>query len=227
MKKLLAGVVFVLLISLFGGVVSAFEMDEIYTSEQVAYNPETGKWSRVITKKIPAWLKQEDLEETEVDPSIILTKRTSTGTGSYSLYFYDKKNLAIALRSNYEFVQDGRLIAVDNANLKYYEIVYAGGKFKEVPLTDSQLKEIFDDAQIVKISEFKNDKYTTTKRFFSIKRLLLVNDTDKSFYKFSYKPPKVQQTDVKGYITSPKYEKIIFSHYGDKDGALEINIKRK
>ena len=77
------------------------------------------------------------------------------------------------------------------------------------------------------VSEFKNDKYTTTKRFFSIKRLLLVNDTDKSFYKFSYKPPKVQQTDVKGYITSPKYEKIIFSHYGDKDGALEINIKRK
>ncbi len=227
MKKLLVGVVFVLLISLFGGAVNAFEMDEIYTSEQAAYNPETGKWSRVIPPKTPSWMKKEDLEEAEVDPSIILTKKTSTGTGSYSLYFYDKNNLAVALCSNYEFVQDGRLIAVDNANLKYYELIYDNEKFKEVPLTDSQLKEIFDDVQIVKISEFKNDKYTTTKGFFSIKRILLVNDTDRSFYKFSYKPPKVQQTDVKGYIITPKYEKIIFSHYGDKDGALEINIKRK
>ncbi len=225
MKKLLAGLLFVILTC---GAVSAFEIDEIYTSEKAAYNLETGKWSRVVPTFRPSWMKEEDVEEeTEVDPSIVLTKRTSTGTGSYSLYFDENNKLVAALCSNFEFVHKGRLITVDNANLKYYELIYEDEQFKEVPLSDSQLKEIFDEAQIVKISEFNNDKYTTTKNFFGIKRILLVNDTDRSFYKYSYKPPKVQQTDVKGYITTPKYEKIIYSHYGDKNGALEINVKRK
>ena len=94
--------------------------------------------------------------------------------------------------------------------------------------SDNQLKQLFDNAQIVKISEFKDDKYITTKKFFGIKKLLLVNDTERMFYKYSYKPAKAQQTEVKGFIIS-KWAggNYIYSHYGDKEGLLEIEVNLK
>ena len=229
MKRVLSVVIFLLCVICGSEIANAYNFDEIYNSEQAVYNYETGLWSRY--QKTPTVMKNKDENDVEeepvVEPTIVFTKKTSAGSGSYSKYYYDKKAPALLLNSNYEFIQDGRLIAVDNANLKYYELIYYDGQFREVPLSDSQLKIIFDNAQIVNISEFEDDKFTTTKSLFGIKKILLVNDTDRSFYKYSYKPPKVQQTDVKGFITTPKCAKIIFSHYGDKDGALEINIIRK
>ena len=116
---------------------------------------------------------------------------------------------------------------IDNHRLKYYEMLYVDGKFQAVKLTDDQLKELFENAEIVKISEFKDDKYITTKKFFETKKILLVNDTERMFYKYSYKPPKVQQTEVKGFMTSKYYGKFLFAHYGEKEGSVEIVVTSK
>ena len=138
----------------------------------------------------------------------------------------DKKQIAATLTSNYEFLKDGKLIAVDNNNLKYYQVIYEDEQFVQVLLSDEELKSIFPKAEIVKISQIENDKITVTRPFFKSKTLLLVNDTDRQFFKYSYKHPRVQFCYVKGLIKSYKYETITFSHYGDEQGALTIVITR-
>jgi len=234
---------------------ATFDKDEIYNTEQVIYNIKTNEWSRkisetgkIVRSQSGAILRIEEKESKKnstdkekkttitpkkpikkvADPTkIILTKQTASGSNSYTVFISDKNKPVLPLKSNHEFIEKGQLIAVDNHNLKYYKIIYKDGKFKDIALTEEELHEIFPNIEIIKISEFKNDKYTTTKDFFSIKTILLLNDTDRSFYKYSYKPPRVQVSEVKGLIRTPKYDKIIFSHYGDKEGALTINIRRK
>ncbi|MCM1339452.1 MAG: hypothetical protein NC191_07260 [Muribaculaceae bacterium] len=239
MKKIISAILFLIFVGISMGAANALTIEEvIYNKEQVAYNPETGLWRRYVApkKKIIQQIEtdldlQDDIVEEAVeeivDPSIILTRRATPAKGAYTVFLDEKKNPVIFPNSNFEYIQDGRLILVDNHRLKYYEMVYQDEQFAAVKLTDTQLKELFEDAEIVKISEFKNDKYTTTKKFFGMKKILLVNDTERAFYKYSYRPAKVQQTEVKGFITTPKTGKFLFSHYGDKDGSIEITVTRR
>jgi uncharacterized membrane protein YfbV (UPF0208 family) len=56
------------------------------------------------------------------------------------------------------------LISVHNADLKFYRIVYEDGKYIETLLKDSDLKKIFPDAEIIKISQFKDNSITINKK---------------------------------------------------------------
>ena len=231
MKKLFSMLVICLFV--LSGISSAvaFEpTDEVFNNEKVLYDVDNNIWSDRIVKPnknqdkfMDEFQNEEDIAEIN---AIILTKKTTSSLNRNTILNFDNNKVAVVLSSNYEALKDGMLIAIDNNNLKYYQVVYKEGSFVQVPLTDEQLHKIFPKADIVKISQFQADTLTVSKKYFERKTLLLVNDTDRSFFKYSYKPARVQVCDVKGLVKSNKYETIKFSHYGDPQGALTIIIKR-
>lgn len=185
-----------------------FALDPVYKNDKVIYDTKTKCWS-----------KEENKE------GIILYKKTSSGTGSYSIYYYKCDKPAFQSGSNFEFIDDKKLIAVDNASLKYSKIIFDGSKFIQIPLEIEELKTIFPDVEIIKISRFKNNKLTIKKPLFKKKTVLLVNDTDEFFHKYFVSPESSANKNIKGLITlSKKFTKVKFCHLGEKDG-LTIYIK--
>lgn len=185
-----------------------FALDPVYENDKVIYDTKTKCWS-----------KEENKE------GIILYKKTSSGTGSYSIYYYKCNKPAFQSGSNFEFIDDKKLIAVDNASLKYSKIIFDGSKFIQIPLEIEELKTIFPDVEIIKISRFKNNKLTIKKPLFKKKTVLLVNDTDEFFHKYFVSPESSANKNIKGLITlSKKFTKVKFCHLGEKDG-LTIYIK--
>lgn len=185
-----------------------FALDPVYENDKVIYDTKTKCWS-----------KEENKE------GIILYKKTSSGTGSYSIYYYKCDKPAFQSGSNFEFIDNKKLIAVDNASLKYSKIIFDGSKFIQIPLEIEELKTIFPDAEIIKISRFKNNKLTIKKPLFKKKTVLLVNDTDEYFHKYFVSPESSANKNIKGLITlSKKFTKVKFCHLGEKDG-LTIYIK--
>ncbi len=207
MKKRLIAVCFAFFIGL--QMAQAYEFDSIKDKEQAVYHTEQKIWNR----------------DGKADDSIILTKKTSSGTGGYSQYYYSDGKIAVPLSSNFEFLYNGRLITVNNADLEFNEIAYSHGIFMEKPLSVEDVQKIFPDAEIVKISQFKDGKIKIKKGWFKQKTLLLYNDTDLTFYKYSYSPDNIIKNPyVTGLITLKKRGKITFSHYGDKEDMLTIYV---
>ena len=161
-----------------------FALDPVYENDKVIYDTKTKCWS-----------KEENKE------GIILYKKTSSGTGSYSIYYYKCDKPAFQSGSNFEFIDDKKLIAVDNASLKYSKIIFDGSKFIQIPLEIEELKTIFPDVEIIKISRFKNNKLTIKKPLFKKKTVLLVNDTDEYFHKYFVSPESSANKNIKGLIT--------------------------
>ncbi len=193
-------------------VFKALNVDGIYDKYQAVYLPSNNIWTT----------------GSMVSNRIVLTKKTSSGTGSYSEYYDSKGKLAIALGSNYEFIKGGALIAVHNADLKFYTVTYNAKtkKFSESQMTAAAVQKLFPNAQIIKVSEFKNGKYTLKKPEGVEKEILILNDTDNSYYKYSYAPETVIQSDVKGLIWVNQKAKIKFSHYEDKKSpTLTLIVK--
>lgn len=185
-----------------------FALDPVYENDKVIYDTKTKCWS-----------KEENKE------GIILYKKTSSGTGSYSIYYYKCDKPAFQSGSNFEFIDDKKLIAVDNASLKYSKIIFDGSKFIQIPLEIEELKTIFPDVEIIKISRFKNNKLTIKKPLFKKKTVLLINDTDEFFHKYFVSPESSANKNIKGLITlSKKFTKVKFCHLGEKEG-LTIYIK--
>lgn len=185
-----------------------FALDPVYENDKVIYDTKTKCWS-----------KEENKE------GIILYKKTSSGTGSYSIYYYKCDKPAFQSGSNFEFIDDKKLIAIDNASLKYSKIIFDGSKFIQIPLEIEELKTIFPDVEIIKISRFKNNKLTIKKPLFKKKTVLLVNDTDEFFHKYFVSPESSANKNIKGLITlSKKFTKVKFCHLGEKEG-LTIYIK--
>lgn len=212
MKKLLTGLFSLILTMFFSSIANACDIEGLYNNYQAVYLPSTSSWSTGAM----------------ADDRIVLTKKTSEGSGNYSEYYYSNGKPAINLNSNFEFIKDGQLIGVDNAGLKYYKISYdkKSKKFIQTLLKEDELQKIFPNAQIIKISQFKNNEITVKKRLFKDKKVLLLNDTERYFHKYSYKPASVQQTDIKGLITLSHIGKVKFSLYGDKNDMLIIKVRK-
>lgn len=189
-------------------VVNAESFDGIYDKYQAVYIPSTKVWTT----------------GSMAGDRIVLKKKTSTGTGSYSEYYYNNGKQAIALSSNFEFIKDGRLITVNNANLKYGELIYQKGKFIEKPLSFGELQKIFPDTEIIKISQFQDGKLKIKKGWFNKKTILLLNDTKEYFHKYSFKPSNVKETDVTGLVTLKRIGIVTFSHYGEDNNKLIIYV---
>lgn len=151
---------------------------------------------------------------------IAISKKTSTGTGNYSIYSYN--NNEQMLGSDYEFIFDGHLIACHNAALKIFELVYNGKTFEEKELTEGQIKEIFPNVEVILISHFVDNKTTVRKPAFEKKDFLLLNDTDKYFHKYSFQPQSVKYTPVAGLFKASSIGKITFSHFGEDKYTIYV-----
>ncbi len=184
--------------------VFAADMKPVLNNTQLLYSPK----ENVFSVGAPA------------DGKISLSKRTSTGTGNYSIYSYN--NNEVMLGSNYEFLFNGRLISCHNADLKIFEVVYNGKIFVEKELTEGQIKEIFPDAEILLISHFVDKKITVRKPAFEKKDFLLLNDTDEYFHKYSFHPQSVKYSPVAGLFKASSIGKITFSHFGQDKYTIYV-----
>lgn len=199
---------------LFSTALNVFAYDYIKEKQSVYYNPQTTKWS---------------LNKTS-DKDIRLIYKMFVGSGGFSEYYNNKGKLAIGPFTNMEFIHDSDFIGVDNANLKFVKYVYNNGYFHNVPLDEKYIQTLFPDATIIKISQFKDNEITIYKKPFEKKQYLILNDTKKGFYKYSYTPNKVKKTYITALIEVNKFGKITLSHYGDDSDlfpALKIHVKRQ
>lgn len=206
MKKIFFTLLTLLLVS---SMVSAFD----FVDDSLYYNLQTQKWS---TQKTTS----KDIK--------LIYKMYST-SGGYSEYYNNKGKLAIGPFSNREFIDNGNLIGVDNGNLKLINYYYDNGYFRNKELDDNYISKLFPDAELVKVSQFKNNEITLYKKPFEQRKFLIINDTKNNYYKYEFKPTNVSDKDVNGLITVSKFGKIIFSHYGDDNDfypALKIHVKR-
>ncbi len=179
----------------------AYDFTPVGDNQIIHYSPDLKTWSDGI-------VTSED--------SMEFMKKMSIGSGGFSEYYYADGTLANQIGSNFEFITlDGRLIACHNAELKLFEMHVEDGKLVEKELTEEQIKELFPNVEIIKISQFKDRKYSIPKKPFEKKEILLLNDTENFFYKYSFKPRSIKKTPVAGLIEIERYEQIRFSHYQD------------
>lgn len=194
--------------------VQAYDFTPVNDNQIIQYSPALKTWRDGMA---PA------------EDNITFMKKTSAGTGSYSIYYNSVNTNADQIGSNFEFITlDGRLIACNNAALKFFELTVENGKLVEKKLSDEQIKEIFPNVEIIKISQFKDKKYTIGRKPFEKKEFLLLNDTDEYFHKYSFKPRYIKKTPIAGLFELERYEQITFSHYQDDNErfpAYTINVR--
>ena len=182
----------------------------IFNEDKVIYSLISSKWTK-------------DNSGTD---KIILTKQLVEGTGSCSVYKYEDESLAFALATDYELLNNGKLIIIDNNLLKYYKMIFDGENFEQVLMSDEEIREAFPQAEIFKLSWVDSDnKIWIHKPFLKQRILILVNDTESCFHKLNTKSKNVQDSEIKGLIRINKYGRIKFSHFGERDGKLVFYIR--
>lgn len=211
-------VVFLLLIGIS---TSAKVLDEVYSGvsdgQMIYYSFCSDKWYY----QRPEQKKKCILE---------VTRRVSEGSGSYSEYVSPMYDVYTPAGSNYEFLYKGRLITYHIFDVKFYEIVYnhRNKQFIEVPLEEKLIKEIFKNPRIIYVSEFnKNHELTVRKRPFKKQRYLLLNDTDKYFYRYTLETQNKSNV-VKTLFFAKKRCDINFAHFMedvDEFPMYKIHIK--
>lgn len=171
--------------------------------QQVEYCPIKKMWGRDFTIN-----------------SLVFTKHITHGSGGFSEYEMKKK--LYDTDTTYEFLCNTRLIGYNMHKLKFFNMEFQDGKFKNTELSDIQLKELFPNVEIIKVSQFKDNKITLDKPWFESKTFLLVNDTDRDFYKYQFENYKKQDELVHGLFEMKRPGTLIYSHFGSRDAMFPI-----
>lgn len=206
MKKLLLAI---FAFCIFASSASAYTY--IKEKEHIFYNPENSSWAT----------------NQQTNNDIQLKNKSFIGSGGFVEYYYKDKKLAIGPETNIGFIHDGEFIGINSQELKFYKYVYENNKFVAKELNVDEIQELYPDYSIIRVSDFKNNEITIYKKFFSKKNILLLNDTNQSFYKYNYKPASVCPEYIKPFIRLSHAGKIVFSHYGDdtkESPALKIYV---
>ena len=206
MKKILLS-----LIALGFCITSASAYTYIQEKENIFYNPQNATWANVSQSKNDIKLKHKSF----------------IGSGGFTEYYYSDGKLAIGPETNIEFIHDGELIGINVQDLKFYKYILKNNKFEKQLLTIDEIQELYPNYSIIRVSDFKNNEITIYKKFMSKKNILLLNDTENSFYKYNYKPASVNPERSKPFIRLSRTGKIVFSHYGEdskESPALKIFV---
>ena len=113
--------------------------------------------------------------------------------------------------------QDSQL-TYDENTLKFYE----GDRLLSV----QEVKDIFKDWEVVTISQFNDKKKLKLKNsLFKSKKVLLLNDTNRTFYEFYIYPEtsRYQDTRIKSLITIHGKKNVRLKHSGGDE--FEITVK--
>ena len=118
----------------------------------------------------------------------------------------------------YDFNYQGRQLNYDENTLKFYE--------NDTLLTPDEVKAIFPEYELVLISQFsENRKFRVKNSFFKSKKILLLNDTNRTFYEFYIYPETARYSDanIKSLITIHGKKNVRLKHSGGDE--FEITIK--
>lgn len=177
----------------------------INAGNQVVYSPSAHTWNN------------GDMAEDR----IVFTKSVSAGSGNYSEYSAQGRPL-IMMPTQYEFLWNGRLIGYSTANLKFYELMYEEGIFRIKELSFGEVKQIFPDLEIIKLSSAVDNEVCIQRWPFEVKSFMLLNDTDETFYHYSYESKIRPNIPFNSLLTVNAYETIIFSHFASRDELFPI-----
>ncbi len=182
----------------------------VMDGDRIIYQPSESNW----------------VSESFAEDKIVYVKKLYDGDGAYSLYSHEDGSFAFILNTGCEILKNGKLIIVDNNLLKFSKLVYEEERLIQIPLNDEEIKELFPNAEILKISTIDSDnKLWIHKPLFKKKTILLVNDTDKYFHKIACKSKNVQDPEIKGLVTIPRYGIYRFTHFGQHKGQLVFYIR--
>lgn len=155
-------------------------------------------------------------------------KYITVGTGGFTEFEYNHKKYMPG--TTFEFFNNKELIGYNHHNLKFYRLIFNGKDFIKQPLNEKEVQNLFPDAEIIKISELKNNKITVYKPLLKTKTFILWNDTNRDFYKYFFENYHNEKTLFRA-VFKAKYPKtFIYSHFGSRDEltpALFIQVKTK
>ena len=123
------------------------------------------------------------------------------------------------LLSQYEFTKNNKKIVYDNNELRFYQIINE----EKLLLTQDEIQKLFPDYQIITISDFdKNKKLKIKNSVFGKKKILVLNDRNRTFHGFEVYPissrdelPELKNLENKAVIKS------LMTIYGKKDARIK------
>lgn len=134
---------------------------------------------------------------------------------AYSEYVSLKGHVYAPAGSNYEFLYKGRLITYHIFDDKFYEIIYhkENKAFIEIPMDEEEIKKLMGNPKIIHISDFDNEhKLTVTKLPLKKQYYLILNDTEKYFYRYSINT-STKDRMIRTLFFVKKPTTLIYSHY--------------
>lgn len=199
---------------LFTGSSFAYEinpgvLNNVKNLQIVDYNPSTRVWSRNLGLN-----------------DYVFSKHVTIGSGGYSEYKYND-NL-YDTDSTYEFLYGGRLFGYNRHTLKFFELIFNDSEFIHRDLTKEEVQYLFPDVEILPVSEFNENKITVELPLFHKKTYMLLNDTDRDFYKYQFEYKKSKRTSFNNVFEVSYPRILIYSHFKSRDGMfpiLKINVK--
>lgn len=118
----------------------------------------------------------------------------------------------------FDFNYNGHNLQYDGDKLKFYE------NSKE--LTKEEIAQIFPDYEIILISSAdKNNKIKVKNSIFGSKKILLLNDTKRTFHLFFIYPltSRYEKQDIKSLITLFGHKNVRLKHSGGDE--IELVVK--
>ncbi len=211
MKKVLFAA---LILALTGGNVYAYQVDQavlntIKNLQIIDYNPSTKIWSRNLG------LGHE-----------VFKKHISIGSGSYTEFTCEDKTFE--LNTTYEFLYYGRLYAYSAHMLKFFELLYDGETINTRELSKEEVQQLFPDVKILLVSEFKDDKIEVTLPIFRRRAFMILNDTDRDFYKYQFEFYNPENKLFNNIFELRMPRTMVFSHFRSKNKLfpkLQVKVK--
>lgn len=117
--------------------------------------------------------------------TIKLVKHYTLGANKFSEYVIGE--LRFDANSTKEFLFKGDLIGYNKNTLKFHRLYFENETLKEETLNEKELKELFPDYEIIRISQFKDNSIKLKRNPFNPKTYLIMNDTNTMFYNYRLK----------------------------------------
>ena len=81
-------------------------------------------------------------------------KKVSEGFTKFSEFYSSDGIFLFSTATQYEFINNGRLIGYSNLNLKFYEFYLENGLFCQRELALDEIQELFPKYEIIQLSQF-------------------------------------------------------------------------
>lgn len=144
-------------------------------------------------------------------------KKVPEGVAESSEFYSPNGNFLFSTGTQYEFINKGSLIGYSNYDLKFYEFSMKDSVLQQRELLFEEVQDLFPQYQVVKITDFSNKTNSLKIKKKGSLKLILLNDTDRSFYNYAFTTnnAKYKTYELKGFLDVTKTGMIHFSKFGE------------